>query len=93
LVSGRFTPMSNGLEMYGLMFIHDLIRAIPQSGLAKVLSAYLKSELSQFPLEDPDQDIEEEALSHGVSVPSDETLGEMMVFKSKANLNFRTDTI
>lgn len=41
--------------MYGILFLQDLIRAIPRSGLAKVLSAYLKSDLSRFPSETPEE--------------------------------------
>jgi hypothetical protein len=62
------------------MFLQDLIRAIPQSGLAKVLSAYLKCDLSRFPSEEPtdvgDGDTDAEKRP---KVPIEDILDEMIV--------------
>jgi len=65
--------------MYGLVFINDLIRTIPQSGLARVLSTYLKSELCKFPRETSEDDVEGEEPPEEANIPSDELLGDMMV--------------
>src|SRR5271169_6098594 len=69
--------------MYGSQFIQDLIRTIPESGLAKVLSVYLKSELSKFPPEPLNDDNDEDATAdnegEAVAVLSDDILGDMMV--------------
>ena len=71
---------SDVLEMYGKTFIQDLVRTIPQAGLAKVLSAYMHSELSSFPPETPIEngdggDEQETALN----VTSEEILDDMIV--------------
>jgi hypothetical protein len=69
--------------MYGRVFLQDLIRTIPTSGLAKVLSAYMKSELSKFPPElsdaDEDEDTEENQEQEAAPIVSDDILGDMMV--------------
>jgi hypothetical protein len=78
---------TNILEMYGLLFLQDLIRAIPQSGLAKVLSAYLKSELSRFPSETP----EDERDPGDESKPKDafeDVLDKMIVHSHVLKLRF-----
>jgi tetratricopeptide (TPR) repeat protein len=67
------------LEMYGKMFIQDLIRAIPQSGLAKVLSAYLQSELSGFPPDSPEENGDPE-VEQKPNIPTDEILDDMIVY-------------
>jgi hypothetical protein len=66
-------------EMYGALFLQDLIRAIPQSGLAKVLSAYLKSDLSRFPSEKPEDEDEESGVKMRPAVPIEDILDEMIV--------------
>jgi superkiller protein 3 len=70
---------SNKLEMYGKMFIQDLIKAVPQSGLAKVVSAYLLSEISGFP---PDSPIEnggqENKEESPAKIPPEEILDDMI---------------
>ena len=66
--------------MYGMLFLQDLIRTIPQSGLAKVLSAYLSSALSAFPPEKPDEaDDEESKQETVVDVSQEEILDAMIV--------------
>ena len=78
--------------MYGKMFVQDLVRAIPQSGLAKVFSAYLQSELSGFPPENPTQgDGEEEIEKSSSSVPPEEILDDMIVITLKFWLIVRKD--
>lgn len=67
------------LEMYGVLFLQDLIRVIPQSGLAKVLSAYLKSELSRFPSEDLGTEDEESNAELRPNVSVEDILDEMIV--------------
>lgn len=74
--------------MYGKTFIKDLIQAIPRSGLAKVVSAYLKSELSSFPPDSPvetieQQDNEKTPIFH----PPDEILDEMIVLPPTTGAN------
>jgi hypothetical protein len=64
--------------MYGMMFLQDLIRVIPQSGLAKVLSAYLASSLSAFPPEKTDE-IEAEASKEEPAVTSPEEILDAMI--------------
>ena len=80
-VIGKFYMLiADDLEMYGKIFIEDLVRAIPQSGLARVLSAYLFSELSGFPPDSPvengDQETQPEA---PVNLRLDEILDDMIV--------------
>jgi superkiller protein 3 len=70
---------ANISEMYGVLFLQDLIRAIPQSGLAKVLSAYLKSDLSRFPSEEPEDEDEESGVKMRPAVPIEDILDEMIV--------------
>src|SRR5271170_3589771 len=70
------------VEMYGKMFIQDLIRAIPQSGVAKVLSAYLNSELSRFP-PDSENDIDDASELITIRITSEEILDDMIVFPTK----------
>ena len=65
--------------MYGVLFLQDLIRVIPQSGLAKVLSAYLKSELSRFPSEEPADEDKEEGAGKKATIPVEDILDEMIV--------------
>lgn len=71
--------VADRLEMYGKMFIQDLIRAVPQSGLAKVLSAYLQSELSGFPPESPVENGDPE-VEQKPNIPTDEILDDMIVY-------------
>jgi hypothetical protein len=78
--------------MYGAIFINDLIRTIPHSGLAKVLAAYLKSELCKFPPQISEDDLQGELSSEGLSRPSDELLGDMIVCPLPWNLMYRTDS-
>lgn len=66
-------------EMYGFVFISDLIRTIPESGLAKCMSAYLKCELCKFPPQPPPDGEEQQDLSDDISTSWDEILGDMMV--------------
>jgi superkiller protein 3 len=69
-------------EMYGMVFIQDLIRTIPQSGLAKTFSAYLSSALSAFPPEksdDADEVDGEEMKREPVDVSQEEILDAMIV--------------
>jgi hypothetical protein len=78
--------------MYGKMFIQDLVRAIPQCGLAKVFSAYLQSELSGFPPESPTEDDgEEEKEKSSSNVPPEEILDDMIVITLKCRLTVRKD--
>jgi hypothetical protein len=73
--------------MYGLVFINDLIRTIPQSGLAKVLSAYIRSELSGFPSEPAAENEDEMVHSQKLaSVSQGDILDEMIVLHSKSLL-------
>ena len=65
--------------MYGEMFIRDLIRAIPRSGLAKVLSAYLTSELCGFPFHNHEGGTQEEAQEVAMNVSTEDILDEMIV--------------
>ena len=74
--------------MYGKMFIQDLIRSIPQSGPAKVLSAYLSSEISAFPPDSPAENDEEQS-EEAVKIPSDDILDEMIVCHSVIRVNFQ----
>jgi hypothetical protein len=74
-------------EMYGMLFIQDLIRTIPQSGLAKTFSAYLSSALSAFPPEKPDETDEtdgKEKKQEPVNVSQEEILDAMIVSPSSA---------
>jgi hypothetical protein len=66
--------------MYGLVFLEDLIRTIPQSGLAKILSAYIRSELSGFPSE-PAAENEDEIVDtqRVAAVSQGDILDEMIV--------------
>ena len=65
--------------MYGKIFIQDLIRAIPQSGLARVFSAYLISGLSGFPPDSPvENDDQETKLEAPAHIPLDEILDDMI---------------
>ncbi len=65
--------------MYGIVFLQDLIRAIPRSGLAKVLSAYLKSDLSRFPSESPEEDKGEPSEEAKPKDAFEDILDEMIV--------------
>jgi hypothetical protein len=68
------------LEMYGKMFVRDLIRCIPQSGIAKVLAAYLKSELSGFPPDTHETNNHETTKEEPPArVPTEDILDEMIV--------------
>jgi hypothetical protein len=79
-VIGVSIPCYANSEMYGKMFIQDLIRIIPDSGLAKVLSAYLSSALSTFPPEKPDEDDDEENRQEPVNdVTQEDVLDAMIV--------------
>jgi hypothetical protein len=69
--------------MYGLLFIQDLIRTIPQSGLAKVFSAYIRSELSGFPPEGPSENEDPAYDSKQITTaPQGDILDEMIVLQS-----------
>jgi hypothetical protein len=72
--------------MYGKMFIQDLIRIIPDTGLAKVLSAYLSSALSAFPPEKPDEDDDEENKQEPVNDVTQEDVLDAMIVRP-LNLN------
>jgi hypothetical protein len=66
--------------MYSKEFVKDLIQVIPRSGLAKVFSAYLKSELSSFPPDSPVEIAEQQSSEEPfVPHPPDEILDEMIV--------------
>ena len=68
------------LEMYGKMFVKDLIRCMPKSGIAKVLSAYLNSELSGFPPDTPEPNDHENTKEEAPArVPTEDILDEMIV--------------
>ena len=64
--------------MYGKLFVQDLIQSIPQSGIAKVLSAYLNSELSRFPSDSPVSD-DQENKEAPAKVPTEDVLDDMIV--------------
>ena len=83
------------LELYGKMFVQDLIRCIPQSGIAKVLAAYLNSELSGFPPHTPEtNDHENNKEEAPARVPTEDILDEMIVIASSfCYLMCRRDTI
>ena len=63
------------------MFLDDLVRSIPQSGLAKVFAAYLASELSRFSPEGREQmnDEDEQTPENVARIPSEEILDDMIV--------------
>jgi hypothetical protein len=69
-------------EMYGKQFLRDLVKTIPQSGLAKVISAYLESSLSNFPPDSLMEKDEGEADDKVESdeLPSEDVLDELIVF-------------
>lgn len=74
-------------EMYGKLFIQDLIHSIPQSGMAKVLSAYLGSQLSAFPPDSPLENNDGESNGDIRIAPSDEILDEMIVHHHVNSVN------
>jgi len=91
--SQRLYPGTNKSEMYGILFLQDLIRVIPQSGLAKVLSAYLKCDLSRFPSEEPaDEGDGETDAEKRHKVPVEDILDEMIVCSHISRLRTRKDT-
>jgi hypothetical protein len=66
--------------MYGKLFVQDLIRCIPQSGIAKVLAAYLNSEISGFPPDTPETNDHENTKEEAPArVPTEDILDEMIV--------------
>jgi len=69
-------------EMYGKIFVQDLISCIPQSGIAKVLAAYLNCELSTFPPDTPvgDEDTADSDHKIPTKLPTEDVLDEMIVF-------------
>lgn len=79
----QYYPLTGVLtipEMYGKMFVQDLIRSIPQSGIAKVLSAYLNSELSRFLPDTPtDDDTQDSDQPHPTRILTEDVLDEMIV--------------
>lgn len=81
--------VADDLEMYGKVFIQDLIRAIPQSGLAKVLSAYLLSELSGFPPDTPIDGDQESKQEPSVNVSTEEILDEMIVCQPLVSADYQ----
>jgi superkiller protein 3 len=76
----RWSRQSNNAELYGKVFLEDLIRSVPKSGLAKVLSAYLASELSRFPPDEKEPcEGDEELPQDGIRIPPEEILDDMIV--------------
>ena len=71
---------ANDIEMHGLLFVENLIQAIPESGPAKVLSAYIKSRLHNFPPKVPTHsDMNEDEKQETIPILSEELLADMMV--------------
>jgi superkiller protein 3 len=71
------------------MFLDDLVRSIPKSGIAKVLSAYLASELSCFPPDETEStaDDDEQTQEDAIRIPPEEILDEMIVCPAMAPAN------
>ena len=76
-------------EMYGKLFVRDLIRSIPQSGIAKVLAAYLNSELSGFPPDTPIEDEVENDKESPAKIPTEDILDEMIVSSPVLSANLQ----
>jgi hypothetical protein len=79
--NSTWSRQPNNLELYGKVFLDDLIRSVPKCGLAKVLSAYLASELSRFlPDErDPSEGDGEQPSEDAIRIPPEEILDDMIV--------------
>jgi hypothetical protein len=63
------------------VFLQDLIRSVPKSGIAKVLSAYLASELCRFPPDEkePSEGEDEQTPEEPIKIPPEEILDDMIV--------------